>query len=489
MIKEQSNEDSSKNSAFNDGDCDSSFTISQKTSVVSPNPVPFTYNTPSIVPEKNVPQQQPLGLNHEELHELIDDDEDGEEENQEQTPQQNPELKHQFDLLSNQNSTMQGILELYSGLYLVHRAQQYKFVATTDLEKSYGNYDIRKFDQVNPEYQDQLLDSNFDINKEQLQKMLNAFIGIESFQILSNVEKIPPKNSDGYFLEITISLKFHGQARLHYIKYGGKSKNYNVEVHKQMIRDDPCMVLLKETLPEVYHGILFKLIKRNLINKNKVTSVSTSASSHGDGKVLTSSSLVQPPFIKPVQETTLNRIENPVSNINQSMPPSGNMLASGGFMNQTTNNAPSNPSLAFANYQRESTQKMVPEQAKSVVSLDNRSTYSWEKPPVVQTLSTVPDGAPLTVETSKIRKTFKHVNSEFPNCTINKVDYWKDIKNYKIKIDDFVQMKKKREFIKQANDYIQQKNWPSLLNLLIQKVYLVAMDLQPKNFKTIHFCL
>lgn len=50
-------------------------------------------------------------------------------------------------------------------------------------------------------------------------------------------------------------------------------------------------------------------------------------------------------------------------------------------------------------------------------------------------------------------------------------------------------MKKKREFIKQANEYIQQKNWPSLLNLLIQKVHLVAMDMVPKNFKTIHFCL
>ena len=75
------------------------------------------------------------------------------------------------------------------------------------------------------------------------------------------------------------------------------------------------------------------------------------------------------------------------------------------------------------------------------------------------------------------------------NSDIKKVEYWADIKNYKVSSEDLFQMKKKREFIKQTNEYIQQKNWPSFLNLLVQKVHLVAMELVPKNFKTIQFCL
>lgn len=192
---------------------------------------------------------------------------------------------------------MESLLDLYSELYLVHRASQYKFVANPNLIKSYGSHDIRKYNQLSADYLGRLFKSDQEFDQSVLQDLMKAYLGIEYFQIHSNLDKMPPKSTQGYNLEITITLKFPGLRDLHYIKYNGISKNYNSEVHGQMLRNDPCMVLLKETLPEMYHSILFKLIKWNLINKNKVASVSTSASSHGEGKTLNSNLAFVPPFI------------------------------------------------------------------------------------------------------------------------------------------------------------------------------------------------
>jgi hypothetical protein len=50
-----------------------------------------------------------------------------------------------------------------------------------------------------------------------------------------------------------------------------------------MIQSDPCMVLLKETLPDYYHQTLFKIVKKLLLSKSKQGSVnSTSAASKNE---------------------------------------------------------------------------------------------------------------------------------------------------------------------------------------------------------------
>jgi hypothetical protein len=80
---------------------------------------------------------------------------------------------------------------------------------------------------VNEEYLAKLFTSDMDINHEHLTKLLQAYLGIESYKISKNIERTPTKSSQGYELEVTIFLKFFGLNDLHYIKYSGISKNFN----------------------------------------------------------------------------------------------------------------------------------------------------------------------------------------------------------------------------------------------------------------------
>lgn len=95
---------------------------------------------------------------------------------------------------------------------------------------------------------------------------------------------------------------------------------------------------------------------------------------------------------------------------------------------------------------------------------------------------------PKVVSDKHIKKNFTFVITEFA-CEVKKIEYWKEINFYKVKEKNFAVVKKRQEFIMQVNNYIHMKNWPSLLNLILQKSYKVAMDITPKDFKYINFMI
>lgn len=95
---------------------------------------------------------------------------------------------------------------------------------------------------------------------------------------------------------------------------------------------------------------------------------------------------------------------------------------------------------------------------------------------------------PTQIKLSMIEKNFQFVKEQF-NADIKKIEYWKGIKDYKIVFEKFRHVKKKHEFVSHLNNYIQMKNWPSLLNLVLQKSYKVAMEMTPKDFKYVNFLI
>lgn len=51
-----------------------------------------------------------------------------------------------------------------------------------------------------------------------------------------------------------------------------------------MIESDSCMVLLKETLPDYYHQILFKIVKKLVLGKSKQGSLMSTSVTSGKEK-------------------------------------------------------------------------------------------------------------------------------------------------------------------------------------------------------------
>ena len=423
------------------------------------------------------------GIHEDELYGLMEDDEELTNDTISQNLQQD---SLEVIQLRNQHRLMISQLDLYSELYAVHRVSQYKFIESKGaFSKSFADHAIMQYVKVEEDYLNKLINTELEIDQDYLQNLLRAFIGIEYFGIHPNHQNPPPNSQNGYNLEITISLKYPGTNNLHFMKYGGVCKNSKSQVHSDMINNDPCMVLLKETLPDYYHAILFRLVKKALISKNKVASVSTSASSHGDFKVNGINTIQAPQFTIPPQN--FMNTQNPVFAIQQQP-----------FQPILNTNTPQVSGVFSGAQQQKEIPNPQPESSTpsynlakkpGVIFSDSRSVLSSEHSTIIQTLSSTPNGPGKEISSSKIKKTFKYVLNEFTNSEIKKVEYWSEIKNYKVTMEHLYQMKKKKEFIKQANDYILSKNWPSFLNLLIQKVHLVAMDLVPKNFKTIHFCL
>ena len=95
---------------------------------------------------------------------------------------------------------------------------------------------------------------------------------------------------------------------------------------------------------------------------------------------------------------------------------------------------------------------------------------------------------PTVVKGSKLQNAFKFVFNQF-SSEITKIEYWNGIKIYKLKDDSFNQTKKKKEFIEQLNNNIKMKNWPSLLNIILQKSHQVAMELTSKDNRFINFMI